>query len=287
MIQRNLLALLLSLAMIACTGCVGITATPDPQDDDSAADDDTGDDDSAADDDDSASTDDDDDVDDNSCDEGVDEEVVARFQLRDPSGASLVGAEVALHDLDAATGAVEADPIVEGVTDEEGAIVVNLSCEYGWLVMNSSHPDYPTAHLVFKLAAGTMWTMMVPDLASYSADVGDDIGAADSGILAVTKVGTDNMPDLQGEDEFRIDEGTQLVPYDAEDGVGMWIYDSAYGSALGGVWFVDYALPGGGTVVQARYDDTSAKAATVVYLPVYSYTEGDGTLHITTLEIRS
>jgi hypothetical protein len=286
--MRPLHALLwLLIPSLICAGCVGISATPDPVDDDSATDDDDDDDDSAGDDD-SASTDDDDDaVDDNACDEGVEEEDTARFVLRSEMGDPVVGASMRIYDLDAATGDVGTDVLADGEVDEEGMVLATLACADGWMIAEFAHPDHVTAHFIFKAQSLMVWGVALPTLETITGDVGEEIGSEDAGFLAVYKNDPAADIDMQTDDEFRIDGGAQLVPFGVTDGVGMWIYDDAYGVATFGLYYIDHELEGGGTVIDVRYDDASAEYATLLMLPVYSYSDGEGGHHMTVIEIRS
>ena len=256
-------------------GCVGVQAGG-TNDDDSAGDDDTADDDTA--DDDSADDDDsagDEIVDDNSCDEGASSAQLIRFVFRNEEQASIVGAQWRVFDHDPTTGEVMGDVIDEGVTGEDGEADPSLDCAYGWMMLEVSAADYATRRDFFRVTAmaGGRATVLLSTLAmeeSIGADIADPAG----GFAVLVKRSTSNTPDLQGEDSCTIDGGAELIPWDAEDDNGLFIFDGAFGPPATGFALADQELPGSSTVVYLEYEDASSARTTGVNFPIWSYSDG-------------
>ncbi len=282
---------LLGLIWIA-TGCVGVTAEGvPPDDDDPTGDDDTGDDDDLGDDDsapgdDDDTTGDDDVVDDNTCDEGASSKQEVRFIFRDQVNTPIAGAAWQVFDLDAETGAVDGTAVAEGTTSEKGHALTTLDCAYGWMLMEISGEGYTTTHIFFRVNDQQAWPASVISTEYADEQVGVEIADPAVGFLALVKNSPEVGSDLQGEDSFTIDGGYELVPWDAEDDIGIWVFDGAFGVNYFGLWYVDYELPGDGTVVQIRYEDLSAKRVFLANLPVWSFTAGDER-HMTVVDIAS
>ena len=282
----------LGLIWIA-SGCVGVTAegTP-PGDDDTTGDDDTvgddddlGDDDSAAGDDDDT-TGDDDVVDDNTCDEGASSEQEIRFIFRDEVNTPVAGATWRVFDLDAETGAVDNTAVTEGTTSEKGHALTTVDCAYGWMLMELSAEGYATTHIFFRVNDQQAWPASVISSTYADDQVGVEITAPEMGFLALVKNSPEVGSDLQGEDSLTLDGGYEIIPWDAEDDIGLWIFDGAFGVNYFGLWYVDYELPGEGSVVQLRYEDVSAERVFLVNLPVWSFADGDER-HVTVVDITS
>jgi hypothetical protein len=285
---RSLPLLLILLWLVG--GCVGVTAggVP-PGDDDSSAgdDDDIGDDDddsSAGDDDDT--TGDDDAVDDNTCDEGASSEQQVRFIFHDEVGSPVEGATWRVYDLDAETGAVDGTVIDEGTTSGKGHALTTLDCAYGWMLMEFSAETFATSHVFFRVNDQPAVPNSVITADYLDEQFGADIAAPEAGFLGVIKNSIGVGPDLQGEDSCTIDGSYELIPWDAADDIGILVYDGAFATQYFGLWYVDYELPGAGTVVEFRYEDLSAGQVFLAYLPVWSFADGDAR-HKTVVDIRS
>ena len=271
-------------------GCVGVTAEGvPPGDDDSSGDDDDSigddDDDSAAGDDDDT-TGDDDAVDDNTCDEGASDEQQVRFIFRDEEGTPVEGATWRVFDLDAETGVVGGTAVDEGTTSGKGHALTTLDCAYGWMLMEFSAESFATSHVYFRVNDQQGWPNSVITAAYLDDQVGVDITAPEMGFMAVIKNSADVGPDLQGEDSCTIDGGYELIPWDAEDDIGIFVFDGAFATNYFGLWYVDYALPGAGNVVEFRYEDVSSERVLLAYLPVWSFADGDDR-HMTVVDIAS
>jgi len=282
-----LLRILLPLLLCPLLGCVGVQANGQPpQDDDSAPgdDDDMGDDDSAAGDDDSAG--DDDVVDDNTCDEDASSDQVVRFAIVRDQGGTVEGAQWQVFDMDPNTGEVMTDVVAEGETGADGYILATLDCAAGWMMVDVRHPDFVVLRVFFRVldTPGRQTAML--SLESADEIVGANIASPDLGFLTVIKRTVEIASDLQGEDTCTIDDSSQLIPWDAEDDNGLWVFDGAFSQSLFGMWYADYELAGDGTVVYLRYEDLSSDHTTLINLPVWSYSD-DGEFNMTVVTIES
>jgi hypothetical protein len=91
------------------------------------------------------------------------------------------------------------------------------------------------------------------------------------GFLAVYHLTPEGTGDLQSEDGFTVDDGNDLVPWDATDNLGMWLFDGASGASSFGVWYVDADMPDQTAVAALRYEDASDGEVTLLNAPVWSW----------------
>ena len=305
------ISVLLSIVALfaLCVGCSGTDSDDDVADDD-ASDDDAADDDAADDDasDDDASDDDaadddaadddaadddtagDDDtgggeVDDNTCDDGATSESVMQFLFQDTDETPLAGAQWAIHDLDAETGAVDASPVLTGVTAPDGLITVTLDCAYGWMLLEVSHSENLTVHAYIQVYPVTDWRVVTMAESTATFAIGLAISSPDEGLLALYKVGTLGNADMQGDDTFTVDGGPNLVPATASNNLGMWIFDGASNTEMFGIWMVGADLPQDQDVAALRYTDTSESAVTLLHAPIWSYDDGGSNHNMTVLYV--
>ena len=294
-----LLSILASLALwVGCTGSIGDddvadddTAMPDDDvADDDAADDDAADDDTADDDvaDDDTAGDDDTtsgEVDDNTCDDGATSESLMEFVAQDTDENLLAGAQWAIYDLDAHTGALDTSPVFSGVTANDGLITVTLDCAFGWMLLEVSHSENLTVHAYFQVFPVDDWRVVTMSESTATFAIGMAISAQDEGLMALYKVGTLGNADMQGEDSFTVDSGANIVPAAAANNLGMWIFDGATTTEMFGIWMVGADLPQNQDVAALRYDDTSESAVTLLHAPIWSYDDGGSNHNMTVLYV--
>ena len=283
MYDLRFLMLAIPLLFLGCVGVqAGGTTDDDSAGDDDTADDDTSDDDSA-DDDDSAG---DEIVDDNTCDEGASSTQLIRFLIRSQDQVAIEGAQWRVFDHDPVTGEVMGDVIAEGVTEADGEADPTLDCDHGWMMFEVTADGHATRRDFFRVTAlpGALATVLFSDL-SMEETIGQGIGDPAGGFAGMLKRSTSNTPDMQGEDSCTIDGGAELIPWDAEDGNGLFIFDGAFGTPSAGFSLADQDLPGSGTVVYLEYEDVSSARTTGVNFPVWSYSDGtDLNMTIVTIE---
>jgi len=257
-------------------GCVGVQAGG-ITDDDSAGDDDTtapdDDDDSVGDDDDSAVGDEI--VDDDTCDEGASSEQIVRFNVRTEDQLPFEGAQWRVFDHDPTTGEVMEDVVAEGVTGADGEADPVLDCAHGWMMLEVTAADHATRRDFFRVSTlpGARATVLMTTVSIEEA-VGADIADPAGGFAVLIKRSTSNSADMQGDDSCTIDGGPELIPWDAENENGLFIFDGAFGLPTAGFALADEALPGSETVVYLEYEDVSNVKTTGLNFPVWSYSDG-------------
>ncbi len=263
-----------------------------PADDDDAT---PGDDDDATpgdDDDDATPGDDDDDdtggstdPDDNTCDEGATSSTSITFTFQNALLQPVSGADWALYDLDAFTGDVDATVIQSGTSPASGEVPVTLDCAYGWMLLETTHPDFLNQHSFFRVVAAPNWPIVLVEEAFAASTVGLLIAGPDEGLLGVYKATAFASPDLQGGDTFTLDNGPNLVPGGASNDLGMWVYDGALGIETAGIWHVDADVPGSDAVALLHYEDSSEGHGTAVNLPIWSWDSGNGNHELTVVYV--
>ena len=281
-------------------GCPGEAILQDDDDTGGADDDDSGggdddttpgDDDDSGDDDDTTGTGDDDDTggstdpDDNTCDEGATSSTSINFHVQNALLQPVDGAQWSIHDLDAFTGAIDPTVVESGTTGPSGEIPVSLDCAHGWMMLETIHPDFLNQHAFFRVVAAPNWPIVLVEEALASTTIGLLISSPGEGVLGVYKATAFASPDLQGDDDFRIDGSSNLVPTGASNDLGMWVYDGALGIETAGIWHVDADVPDTHDVALLEYTDSSEGHATAVNAPIWSWDSGNTNHDLTVLYV--
>ena len=295
---RTIALISIGLFAVHLAGCPGEAVLTDDDDFIEADDDDSGtpsDDDDATpgDDDDATPGDDDDDddtggstdPDDNTCDEGATSSTSITFTMQNALLQPVSGAEWTLYDLDAFTGTVDPTVIQSGTSPVSGEVPVTLDCAYGWMLLETTHPDFLDQHSFFRVVSTPNWPLVFVEEAFASSTVGLLISSDDEGLLGVYKATAFGSPDFQGTDTFTIDGGPNLVPAGAANDLGMWIYDGALGIETAGIWHMDTDVPDSGDIALLQYEDSSEGHGTAVNLPFWSWVSGGGNHDLTVVNV--
>jgi len=283
--MRLWLVLSVSLTSLLLLGCESAAdddsagdATDDDVADDDVADDDVADDDVADDDvaDDDAADDDtaNEVVDDNTCDEGATADTAMQFILADSDQRAIANLPWSIRDLDAATGEI-GEEIAWGTTGPDGLVDVTLDCAAGWMVLHTSSTSHLDVHAFFRVMEVSNWPIVAMEESVAAMAIGIMISSTDEGVLAMYKLTSAGTGDLQQADSLRIDGSANLVPADASNALGMWLYDNAFLPTTAGIHFVSADLPDHGEVAEMVFDDDSTGVRTVLNAPIWSY-DGSG-----------